>query len=82
MGPHQAMAWPGRGPRHAMVRRLLVPLRLSFGLRDALGKIGILAFVSSNSENISCVAFPKHKNSKNRELALWRLISWLVLENA
>jgi hypothetical protein len=38
----------------------LVLLRLSFGLCDASGKIGILAFVSSNSENISCVAFLKH----------------------
>jgi hypothetical protein len=27
-------------------------------------KIGGSAFVSSNSENISCVAFLKHKNSK------------------
>jgi hypothetical protein len=48
--------------------RLLAPLRL--------------CFVSSNSENISSVAFLKHKNSKNRELALWHLISGLVLENA
>jgi hypothetical protein len=60
----------------------LVLLRLSFGLREASGKIGILAFVSSNSENISCVAFLKHKNSKNRELALWHLVNRLVLENA
>jgi hypothetical protein len=44
--------------------------RLLAGLRDASGKIGILAFVSSNSENISCGAFLKHKNSKNRKLAL------------
>jgi hypothetical protein len=28
------------------------------------GKIRLLAFVSSNSENISCVAFLKHKNSR------------------
>jgi hypothetical protein len=28
------------------------------------GKIGGSAFVSSNSENISCVAFLKHKNSR------------------
>jgi hypothetical protein len=28
------------------------------------GKIGRLAFVSSNSENISCVTFLKYKNSK------------------
>jgi hypothetical protein len=62
--------------------RLLAPLRLFFGLRDASEKIEILAFVSSNSENISRVAFLKHKNSKNRELTLWHLISGLVLENA
>jgi hypothetical protein len=52
------------------------------GLHHASEKIGTLAFVSSNSENISCVAFLKHKNSKNRELALWHLVSRLVLENA
>jgi hypothetical protein len=28
------------------------------------GKIGVSAFVSSNSENISYVAFLKHKNSR------------------
>jgi hypothetical protein len=60
----------------------MVLFRLSFGLRDASGKIGILAFVLSNSENISYVAFLKHKNSKNRELALWHLVNRLVLENA
>jgi hypothetical protein len=30
------------------------------------GKIGTSAFVSSNSENISCVDFLKHKNSKKQ----------------
>jgi hypothetical protein len=30
------------------------------------GKIGVPAFVSSNSENISCVAFLKHKNSRKQ----------------
>jgi hypothetical protein len=76
--------WHGPGVGHATLWCAwpLVLLRLSFGLHDALGKIGILAFVSSNSKNISCVAFLKHKNSKNRELALWHLISGLVLENA
>jgi hypothetical protein len=43
------------------------------------GKIRLLAFVSSNSENISCVAFLKYKN---RELALWHLVNRLVLEIA
>jgi hypothetical protein len=42
----------------------LAPLYLIFGLRLALGKIGGSAFVSSNSENISYVAFLKHKNSR------------------
>jgi hypothetical protein len=28
------------------------------------GKIGGSGFISSNSENISCVAFLKHKNSR------------------
>jgi hypothetical protein len=59
-----------------------VALRLCYGLRDALGQIGTLAFVSSNFENISHVAFLKHKNSRNRELALWHLVNRLVLENA
>jgi hypothetical protein len=60
----------------------LAPLRLSFGLRHASGKIGTLDFVLSNSENISCVAFSKHKTAKNMELALWHLVNRLVLENA
>jgi hypothetical protein len=42
------------------------PLRLIFGLREASVKIGGSAFVSSNSENISCVTFLKHKNSKKQ----------------
>jgi hypothetical protein len=45
----------------------LAPLRLISGLRDASGKIAGLAFISSNSENISCVAFLKHKNSRKQE---------------
>jgi hypothetical protein len=75
------MPWRGQGVARAMgwCGRPLVPLRLIFRLRLMSGKIGILAFVSSNSENISCVAFLKHKN---RELALWRLVNRFVLENA
>jgi hypothetical protein len=76
--------WRGQGLGRATLWCAwpLVLLCLSFGLRDASGKIGILAFVSSNSENISYVAFLKHKNSRNRELALCHLISGLVPENA
>jgi hypothetical protein len=44
----------------------LAPLRLCFGLRLVSEKIGTLAFVSSNSENISCVAFLKHKNNRKQ----------------
>jgi hypothetical protein len=82
-GAH-TMLWRGQGVAHVMgwCGRPLVTLRLIFGLRLVSGKIGILAFVSSNSGNISCVAFPKHKNSKNRELALWHLVNRLVPENA
>jgi hypothetical protein len=82
-GPHHAMTRPGGTVALAMgwCGRPLVPLHLIFGLRLVSEKIGILAFVSSNSENISCVAFLKHKNIKNRELALWCLVNRLVLEN-
>jgi hypothetical protein len=44
----------------------LDPLHLCVGLRLVSGKIGTLAFVSSNSENISYVAFVKHKNSRKQ----------------
>jgi hypothetical protein len=83
-GPGQLTPW-WRGPRvgHATLGcgRLLAPLRLIFGLREASVKIEGWDFVSSNSENISCVAFLKHKNSKNRELALWHLVNRLVPKN-
>jgi hypothetical protein len=46
------------------------------------GKIGVWVFVSSNSENISYVAFLKHKTTENRELALWHLVNRLVPEIA
>jgi hypothetical protein len=42
----------------------LAPLRLIFGLRESSVKIEGLAFVSSNSKNISCVTFLKHKNNR------------------
>jgi hypothetical protein len=45
-------------------------------------KIAGLAFVLCNSENISCVAFLKHKNCRKQELALWHLVSRLIPENA
>jgi hypothetical protein len=68
-GPAGLTPW-WRGPvvGHATLGcgRLLAPLRLIFGLCEASVKIEGLAFVSSNSENISCVAFLKHKNSRKQ----------------
>jgi hypothetical protein len=46
------------------------------------GNIRLLAFVSSNSENISCISLLKYKTAENRELALWQLVNRLVPENA
>jgi hypothetical protein len=43
---------------------------------------GRSAFVSSNSKNISCITFLKHKKAENRELTLWHLVNRLVTENA
>jgi hypothetical protein len=56
--------WPLSGSRLVLVLRP--------------GKIGVSELVSSNSENISCIAFLKHKTAENRELALWHLVSRLV----
>jgi hypothetical protein len=49
--PHgEAALWPPSGSPSVLVIRL--------------GKIGVSVLVSSNSENISYVAFLKHKNSR------------------
>jgi hypothetical protein len=76
--------WCGQGVARATLwcGYPLVRLRLSYGLCLRVRQIGTLAFVSSNSENISCVTFLKHKTAENRELALWHLVNRLVLENA
>jgi hypothetical protein len=60
--------WRGLGAGLATLRCgwPLAPLHLCFGLHLVSGKIGTLAFVSYNSENISCVAFLKHKNSRKQ----------------
>jgi hypothetical protein len=55
LGVARAMAWCGRP---------LGPLCLCFGIRLVSGKIGTLAFILSNSENISCVTFLKKKQQK------------------
>jgi hypothetical protein len=67
--PHgEAALWPPSGSPSVLVLRP--------------GKIGVSVFGLSNSENISCVAFLKHKTVENRELALWHLVSRLVPEIA
>jgi hypothetical protein len=51
--PHgEAALWPPSGSPSVLVLRP--------------GKIGVSELVSSNSENISCVAFLKHKNSRKQ----------------
>jgi hypothetical protein len=59
-------AWCGQGWGCATpwCGRLLALLRLPFGLRLHVSKIGTSAFVSSNSENNSYITFLKYKNSR------------------
>jgi hypothetical protein len=82
-GAH-TMWW--RGQRWARATlwcgRLPTLLLLPFGLRLRVRKIGTLAFVPSNSENIFCITFLKYKNSRKLERALWHLVNMLVPENA
>jgi hypothetical protein len=63
---HSLVAQARARPCHPRVWPACGPLRLIFGLREASVKIGGSAFVSSNSENISYVAFLKHKIAENR----------------
>jgi hypothetical protein len=81
-GPHHMVAWPGGTRAITWCGCLLAPLHLPFGLRVCDNTIGTSGFVSSNSENISCIAFLKYKNRRKQELALWYLINRLVPENA
>jgi hypothetical protein len=65
--PHgEAGPWPPSGSLSVLVLRP--------------GKVGVWVFVSSNSENISRVAFLNTKTAENRELALWHLVNSLVPE--
>jgi hypothetical protein len=69
VGHHGLTPWwhgPGLGRAALGCGRPLAPLHLIFRLRLVSGKIGGSAFVSSNSEFISCVAFLKHKNSRKQ----------------
>jgi hypothetical protein len=64
--PHPWWRGPGLGRTALGCGQPLAPRHLIFGLRLVSGKIGGSAFVSSNSENISCVAFLKHENSRKQ----------------
>jgi hypothetical protein len=60
----RAMSGGGPGVHTTYAAALWPPLHLCFGLRLVTGKIGTSAFILSNFENISCVTFLKHKNSR------------------
>jgi hypothetical protein len=81
--PH-TIGWRSQGCTRATrwCGHFLALPRLCFGLRLMSGKIGTSGFVSSNSQNISCVTFLKHKNNRKQELALWHLVNRLVPKNA
>ena len=74
--------WRGRGgPRAATWGGAHgPPWHLPSWLCGLPGKIGAWQFVSSNSENISRLAFLEYKNSRKQELALRHLVNRLVPE--
>jgi hypothetical protein len=66
LGPH-TMWWRGPGGTLALgVAAHWPPSGSPSVFVLCPGKIGGSSFVSSNSENISCVAFLKHKNSRKQ----------------
>ena len=80
------LATARRGPTlgRALVWRgaLGAPPQVPSGLRDLLNLLFMVALISPDSEDISCLGFLKRKTAENRELALWHLVNRLVLENA
>jgi hypothetical protein len=64
--PHHLEARPGARPHHRMVWLAPGSPPSLLWTPSRVGKIGTSAFVSSNSENISCVAFLKHKNTRKQ----------------
>jgi hypothetical protein len=69
-GHQGCLTTPGRGQEGGTPAHGEGALWPPSGSRSVLilpsGKIGVSVFVSSNSENISCVAFLKHKNSRKQ----------------
>jgi hypothetical protein len=85
-GPPGGLTTPGRGQEGGCAPHGVPALWPPSDSRSVFGplpgKIGVLELISSNSENISCVAFLQHKIAENRELALWHLVNRLVPEIA
>jgi hypothetical protein len=77
------MGQRGQGVGRTTTRcgRLDAHPRLSFGFRLRVSKMRTLAFVSSNSENISFSKNLELKNSRKQKLTLWHLVNRLVPEN-
>ena len=70
------MPWhePRSGRAKGWLGPPVAPLRLPFGLCLCYGKILASAFVSFNSENISCTTFLKPKTGRKQKLALGILL--------
>jgi hypothetical protein len=68
-GHQGGLTTPGHGRRGRAPSWWACPLAPSGSLSVLVlhpGKIGVLVLVSSNSKNISCVAFLKHKNGRKQ----------------
>jgi hypothetical protein len=63
---HQVVAQPRVVPRHQVVWPPPGPPPSLLWTPSRVEKIGTLGFVSSNSENIFCVTFLKHKNNRKQ----------------
>jgi hypothetical protein len=61
--PHHRWARPGPGPHPLVVRVPSGPSPAPVWSSSFIWAREVFELVSSNSENISCVAFLKHKNS-------------------
>ena len=72
--PHHPHARARLGPAARWCGGPLAPLHLIFWHLMTSGKIGTLAFVPSNSENIHFLTFLEPKTAENRQLALWLLL--------
>ena len=68
------LAWARLGRVARWCGAPLAPLRLVLWHLMTSGKIGTLAFVPSNSENIHFLTFLEPKTVENRQLALWLLL--------